>query len=250
MMRIICILSTFFMISCYSLLSDFEENEQLLSYDYYLNHGWIAFESINLYDSIAIDAHSDYYQSALEMFNNSVLAINDEFGAQNFIGPYYKSYNGLGWNNLYYAGEFLNSENSDIRDSLRVESKIYFDLALIDLSNSLFEDILDQDWCNTYLGLSYTHYNLGLTNSVNLDSSLQFSENLLNLKSAYDFGHDQLNYKNVHYLRGKIFLHKEMYVEAYYEIQYAIESCNAMIDDEIDINLLLQCFDAFANGND
>ena len=66
----------------------------------------------------------------------------------------------------------------------------------------------------------------------------------------YDFNHDELDYKNVHYLRGKIYLQKDMYQEAYNEIKQALEECDAIIDDEIDINLLLECFNQFANENE
>ena len=41
-----------------------------------------------------------------------------------------------------------------------------------------------------------------------------------------------------------------MYQEAYNEIKQALEECDAIIDDEIDINLLLECFNQFANENE
>ena len=47
-----------------------------------------------------------------------------EFTDQNFSGPKYKSFNGKAWSQLYYAGEFLEPELSNVRDSLRQESKI------------------------------------------------------------------------------------------------------------------------------
>jgi len=239
------------MISCYSVLSDFEEIDEILSYNYYLDQGWNAFETINLSstDSTENINHSEYYDLALEMFNISILSIDDEFQQQNFMGPYYKSYNALGWTYLYYAGEFLEPSNSDIRDSLRNQSVFYFDSALTSLNNSLSEDICSQDWCDTYLGLSYTHYYRGLDNSNYFDSTLFYSDLLINEKPYYNFYHDELNYKNVHYLRGKIYLIKELYNEAYNEIQNSIEDCNPYIDDELNIELLLECFDRFANGN-
>ena len=72
----------------------------------------------------------EYYELALEMFDISLQAIGFEFTDQNFVGPKYKSFNGKAWSQLYYAGEFLEPELSNIRDSLRQESKIYFDQAL------------------------------------------------------------------------------------------------------------------------
>ena len=250
MMRIFYILSMIFMFSCYSLLSDFEEIDELLSYTYYINEGWDAFESVNLSDTLLASQHSEYYELSLAMFDISIQAIDFEFTNQNFLGPKYKSYNGKAWSQLYYAGEFLNPENSHIRDSLRQQSKIYFDLALNDLDSSLFDEIFDQDWCDTYMGLFYIHYNLGLEQSLSLDSSLYFSSKLLNLKPSYNFNHDELDYRNVHYLRGKIYLQKDMYDEAYDEILYIVEDCNAMVNEEIDINLLLECFDQFANDGE
>ena len=250
MMRIFFILSMIFMFSCYSLLSDFEEIDELLSYTYYINEGWDAFESINLSDTLTASQHAEYYELALEMFDISVMAIDFEFTSQNFLGPKYKSYNGTAWSQLYYAGEFLDPENSHIRDSLRQQSKIYFDLALNDLDSSLFDEIFSQDWCDTYLGLAYVHYNLGLNEPLSLDSSLYFSEQLLNLLSFYNFNHDELDYRNVYYLRGKIYLQKDMYLEAYNEILHIVEDCDAMVNEEIDINLLLECFDQFANDGE
>ena len=64
------------------------------------------------------------------------------------------------------------------------------------------------------------------------------------------FSHDELNYRNVHYLRGKIYLQKDMYDEAYDEILHIVEDCNPMVNEEIDINLLLECFDQFANDGE
>ena len=250
MIKLLSILSIIFMFSCYSLLSDFEEVEEILSYTYYINEGWNAFETINLSDTLSIDRHDEYYQLALEMFDVSLQAINFEFTDQSFLGPKYKSFNGKAWTQLYYAGEFLNPEDNYIRDSLRQESKIYFDQALNDLTNSLFDDISNQDWCDTYLGLTYAHYNLGFENIIHLDTSLIYSQEVLDRKPLYSFVHDELDYKNIHYLRGKIYLQKNMYEEAYYEIQKALESCNAMVDDSVDIDLLLQCFDDFANTNE
>ena len=250
MMKLLSILSIIFMFSCYSLLSDFEEIDEILSYTYYINEGWSAFETINLSDTLLFEDHLEYYELALEMFDISLEAINFEFANQNFVGPKYKSFNGKAWTQLYYAGEFLNPEDSNIRDSLREQSKIYFNEAFSDLNNSLFDEISDQDWCDTYLGLSYIHYNLGFGNSSHMDSSLNYSQEVININPSYDFVHDELNYRNIHYLRGKIYLQKGMHEEAYYEIQQVIEECDAMINDEIDINLLLECFNQFANENE
>ena len=250
MIRILSILSIIFMFSCYSVLSDFEEVDEILSYTYYINEGWNAFETINLSDTLSVEQHPEYYELALEMFDISLQAINFEFTNQNFMGPKYKSFNGKAWSQLYYAGEFLDPELSNIRDSLRQESLIYFDQALYDLDNSLFDEISDQDWCDTYLGLAYIHYNLGFENDIHMDSSLNYSQEILNRKPLYNFNHDELDYQNIHYLRGKIYLQKEMYQEAYDEIQQALEECDAIVDDEIDINLLLECFNQFANGNE
>jgi len=250
MIKIFSILSIIFMFSCYSVLSDFEEVDEILSYTYYINEGWTAFEIINLSDTLSVAQHSEYYELALEMFDASLQSINFEFTDQNFLGPKYKSFNGTAWAQLYYAGEFLDPEYSNIRDSLREQSKIYFDQALNDLDNSLFDEISDQDWCDTYLGLAYVHYNLGFENSIYMDSSLNYSQEILNRKPLYDFIHDELNYKNIHYLRGKIYLQKDMYQEAYDEIRQAVEECDAMINDEIDIDLLLECFNQFANENE
>ena len=60
------------MMSCYSFISEFEENEDILNYTYYINEGWQAFESINLSDTLLIEEHADYYNLALEMFVLSI----------------------------------------------------------------------------------------------------------------------------------------------------------------------------------
>ena len=72
MMRIFFILSMIFMFSCYSLLSDFEEIDELLSYTYYINEGWDAFESVNLSDTLLASQHSEYYELSLAMFDISI----------------------------------------------------------------------------------------------------------------------------------------------------------------------------------
>ena len=141
MIRFLSLIMMLLMLSCYSVISEFSENEEILDYTYYLNEGWKAFESVNLYDSLSIDEHDEYYDLALEMFNISIQAIQSEFSDQQFIGPYYQAYNGIGWSQLYYAGEFLDNDN--IRDSLRNESIISFESAYNDLINSQSDEILD-----------------------------------------------------------------------------------------------------------
>ena len=230
-----------FMFSC----SEFEEHEAILDYTYYIHEGWVAFETINLDD--LSDDNSYYYDLALEMFNTSIQAIESEFSDQSLLGPYYQSYNGLGWSYLYYAGEFLGPNYVEVRDSLRNTSKTYFDLAIDDLHNSEFDNISNQDSCDIYLGLAYTNYYTGLA-SLNFDSSLQYSDDLLNLNPLYSFEHDQLDYRNVHYLRGKIFLKTEDYDQACFEIDKA-NPCDCATDEGVDMNVLIQCFDNFANGD-
>ena len=229
------------MFSC----SEFEEQEAISDYTYYLNEGWTAFEMVNLNN--LSDNNPYYYDLALEMFIISIQAIDAEYSEQSLLGPYYQSYNGLGWSYLYYAGEFLGPDYTELRDSLRNTSKIYFDLAINDLQNSEFDNISNQDWCDTYLGLAYTNYYIGLDN-FNFDASLDYSEVLLSLNPEYSFDHDELDYRNVHYLRGKIFLKTENYEEACFEIDKA-NSCDCATDDGVDISTLIQCFDDFANGN-
>jgi hypothetical protein len=238
-----------FMFSCYSVVSEFSENEEILDYKFYINEGWKTFEAVNLSDTLLIEQHDDYYILALEFFNVAIDAINSEFISQQFVGPYYQAYNGIGWSQLYYAGEFLN--NSNIRDSLRNESIISFELAYNDLNTSEFDQILNQDRCNTYLGLFYTNYYLGLNDTSYFNLSLVYSDTLLSIKPEYSFNHDELDYRNIHYLRGKIYLRKQLYEMAFNEIKVIVEDCNPYSNgnEDIDINLLFGCFDQFSNND-
>ena len=230
------------MISC----SDFQEQEQILDYSEYIYQGWYAFETVNLNESIQDSTNAYYYELALDMFEVSVEAINYEFNSQNLIGPYYKSYNGIGWTQLYYSSEFLEPEVHYKRDSLRQESKTYFDKSLFSLNlQSSNLNISSQDKCDTYSGLGYLHYYNGL-NNFSFDSSLIFSENLLNECSEYIFGHDQLDFRNIHYLRGKIYLFQDNYSQACIEINQA-NGCECDSND-VNIDVLLDCFDDFSNG--
>tara|TARA_A100001011_G_C14314027_1_gene847044 strand:- start:2185 stop:2922 length:738 start_codon:yes stop_codon:yes gene_type:complete len=245
-MRLFIILFFMFMTSCYSVVSEYSENEEILDYTYYINEGWNMFEAINLSDTLLIDQHSDYYDLSLQFFNIAIQAIDSEFSSQEFVGPYYKAYNGIGWNQLYYAGIYLN--DNDKRDSLRNESIETFQMSHQDLLNSEFEQILNQDWCDMYLGLFYTNYYLGLSDTIFFNSSLSYSDTLLSIKPQYSFNHDDLDYKNIHYLRGKIYLRKQLYTEAYNEIKVVIEDCDPYTGDEIDLNKLFDCFDQFSNN--
>ena len=232
--------------SCYSVISEYSENEEILDYTYYINEGWNFFEAINLSDTILISDYKDYYDLSLEHFNIAIQAIDLEFYSQQFIGPYYKAYNGIGWNQLYLAGTYLN--DLEIRDSLRNKSIETFQLSYQDLLISESDQISNQDWCDMYLGMVYTNYYLGLDDSLFFNLSLSYSDTLLSLQPFYDFNHDELDYRNIHYLRGKIFLRKQLYYEAYNEIKIAIEDCNPYINDELNLNLLFECFDEFANN--
>ena len=95
------------------------ENDEILSYTYYLNEGWGAFENINLSDSSSSIDHFEQYDLALKMFDIATQAIDLELMNQDSIGPYCKAYNGMGWSQLYYANEFIDTSVHDIRDSLR-----------------------------------------------------------------------------------------------------------------------------------
>ena len=245
MIKIFIILLYMFMSSCYSVVSEFEENEEILDYAYYIEEGWNTFEAVNLSDTIFIDQQSEFYELSLEFFNVAIQAIDSEFASQEFVGPYYKAYNGIGWNQLYYAGTFLNDDYK--RDSLRNESIETFKMSHQDLLRSEFEQILNQDWCDMYLGLFYTNYYLGLADTSYFNSSLAYSDTLLSIKPQYRFNHDELDYKNIHYLRGRIYLRKQLYNQAYDEIKIVIEDCDPFIGDELDLNQLFECFDQFSN---
>ena len=231
-----------FMISC----SDFQEQEEILDYSEYIYQGWNAFETVNLNELSQDSTNTYYYELALDMFEVSVQAIDYEFNSQNLIGPYYKSYNGIGWTQLYYSSEFLEPEFHYKRDSLRQESKTYFDKSLFSLNlQSSNSNITSQDKCDTYSGLGYLHYYNGL-NNFSFDSSLIFSENLLNECSEYIFEHDELDFRNIHYLRGKIYLFQDNYSQACIEMNQANNcDCNS---NNVDIDILLDCFDQFSNG--
>ncbi|MFL2988721.1 hypothetical protein DBW61_02800 [bacterium] len=247
-MRLIFILYTILMMSCYSVISEYSESEEILDYKFYIDEGWKSFEAVNLSDTLLVDEHGDYYILALEFFNVAIQAIDTEFSSQQFTGPYYQAYNGIGWTQLYYAGQFLNDNQT--RDSLRNESILSFQYAIENLNTSSFDQILNQDRCDTYSGLFYTNYYLGLNDTSFFNQSLLYSDSLLAIKPQYSFNHDELDYRNIHYLRGKIYLRKQLYNLAYDEIKIIIEECNPYTDDnEIDLNLLFDCFDQFSNSN-
>ena len=231
-----------FLISCSDIFSDYQEKEQILDYQEYIYQGWNAFETVNLNELDQDSTSADYYELALDMFEVSVQAIDYEFNSQNLIGPYYKSYNGIGWTQLYYSSEFSDLSVHYKRDSLRQESKLFFDKSLYSLeSQNENSDVASQDKCNTYSGLSYIHYYNGLN-----DSSLISSEDLLNECPEYNFNHDELDFRNIHYLRGKIYLFQDNYSQACIEIKQANGcECNS---GNVDIDILLDCFDQFQNG--
>ena len=234
------------MTSCYSVISEYSENEEILDYAYYINQGWKTFEAVNLSDTVLVEDHIDYYNLSLEFFNIAIQAIDSEFSSQQFVGPYCKAYNGIGWNQLYLAGTYFN--NDQIRDSLRMQSNETFQLSYIDILNSQSDQILNQDRCDMYLGLFYTNYYKGLNDTSHFNLSLNFSDTLLSIKPYYSFNHDQLNYQNIHYLRGKIYLRKQLYTKAYNEIKIVIEDCDPFVNDELDLDKLFDCFDQFSNN--
>ena len=149
--------------SCYSVISEYSESEEILDYKFYIDEGWKSFEAVNLSDTLLVDEHGDYYILALEFFNVAIQAIDTEFSSQQFTGPYYQAHNGIGWTQLYYAGQFLNDNQT--RDSLRNESILSFQYAIENLNTSSFDQILNQDRCDTYSGLFYTNYYLGLNDT-------------------------------------------------------------------------------------
>ena len=234
------------MISCSDVVSDYQEQEQILDYQEYIYQGWNAFETVNLNELSQDNTNAYYYELALDMFEVSAQAIDYEFVAQDLIGPHYKSYNGIGWTQLYYASEFLEPNVHYKRDSLREQSKLFFDKSLISLeSQSSNSDIISQDKCDTYSGLGYVHYYNGLNNFI-FDSSLIFSSQLISECPDYSFEHDELDVSNIYYLRGKIYLFQGNYNQACIEMIQA-NDCNCQFDD-VDIDILLDCFDQFSNG--
>lgn len=244
-MKIKFIIILFFL---FSSCSDYLEKEEILDYQEYLYQGWVAFETVNIENKFSKDSsNSYYYELAIDMFEVSELAINYEFLSQNLLGPHYKSYTGLGWSELYYSSEFLNQEDHYKRDSLRLESKSHFDKALINLDSQIEStNILSQDKCDLYSGLSYVHYYNGL-DQFEFDSSLFFSNLLINECPEYVFSHDEFDIRNMHYLRGKIFLYQDFYSEACIEMSNA-NNCSCDYNN-VDINVLLDCFEEFSSGN-
>ena len=235
------------MISC----SNFKEQEEILDYKEYINQAWNAFETVNLDELIQDSTNTYYYQLSLDLFNASIQAIDYEFTNQNLEGPFYESYNGIGWTQLYYASEFLDPSIHHVRDSLREQSKIYFNLAdqNLNLHSSLSRPIDSQDKMDIYLGLAYTYYYLGLQNSdYSSDSlSLDYSDKLLSINSSYNFYHDEIDYRNIHYLKGKIYLKREDYNQACQEM-IEINGCDCFIDSDVNLDILFDCFNEFANG--
>ncbi len=60
-MRLIFILYTILMMSCYSVISEYSESEEILDYKFYIDEGWKSFEAVNLSDTLLVDEHGDYY---------------------------------------------------------------------------------------------------------------------------------------------------------------------------------------------
>ena len=246
MKKIISFIFIIFLISCSDIVSNYQEQEEILDYEEYLYQGWNAFEAVNL-DEISQDSSSTYYYNfALDMFNVSLLAIASEFDSQGLIGPVSKSYNGIGWSQLYYASEFLEPSMHQTRDSLRQQSKISFDSAYVNLNDDS-QLLTTKDRCDTYAGLAYINYYLGL-DGLDFQSSLDASDALLNLDDEYEFVHDEFNVENIHYLRGKIYLLQDLLADACEELM-DIESINCECDVNLDINIILDCFNQFANGD-
>ena len=246
MKKIISFIFIIFLISCSDIVSDYQEQEEILDYEEYLYQGWNAFEAVNL-DEVPQDSSSTYYYNlALDMFNVSLLAIASEFDSQGLIGPVSKSYNGIGWSQLYYASEFLEPSMHQTRDSLRQQSKISFDSAYVHFDDDS-QLLTTKDRCDTYAGLAYINYYLGL-DDLDFESSLDASEALLNLNDSYDFIHDEFNFENIHYLRAKIYLLKDLLADACEEL-ISIESIDCECSDNLDIDIILDCFSRFTNGD-
>ena len=244
MKKIISFIFIIFLISCSDIVSDYQEQEEILDYEEYLYQAWNAFETVNL-DGVLQDSSSAYYYNlALDMFNISLLAIDFEFDSQGLVGPVSKSYNGIGWSQLYYASEFSEPSTHQIRDSLRQQSKISFDSAYVNLNDDS-QLLTTKDRCDTYAGLAYINYYLGL-DDLDFESSLEASEALLNLDSDYVFIHDEFNFENIRYLRGKIYLLQDSLADACEELNY-IESIACECSDNLDINVILDCFNQFVN---
>tara|TARA_B100001250_G_scaffold381817_1_gene374444 strand:- start:643 stop:1383 length:741 start_codon:yes stop_codon:yes gene_type:complete len=246
MKKIISFIFIIFLISCSDIVSDYQEQEEILDYEEYLYQGWNAFEAVNL-DEISQDSSSAYYYNfALDMFNVSLLAIDFEFDSQGLVGPVSKSYNGIGWSQLYYASEFLEPSMHQTRDSLRQQSKISFDSAYVNLNNDS-QLLTTKDRCDTYAGLAYINYYLGL-DDLDFQSSLDASDSLLVLDDRYDFIHDEFTIENIHYLRGKIYLSQDLLADACEELM-DIPSIACECDVNLDINIILDCFNQFVIGD-
>ena len=68
MKNISIILFIIFMTSCYSVVSEYEENEEILDYAYYINSGWNTFEAVNLTDTVSFSDHDEILHLIIRIF--------------------------------------------------------------------------------------------------------------------------------------------------------------------------------------
>ena len=108
--KILYILSLLFLFSCDAfddIISELDESEAQLEYDYYIQEGWNAIQSqdfsnaINFFDYLIVA-----YQSSEEP-----LEITEDL--------IFEAYHGLAWSNLFISNTFYGEENSDQRLAYR-----------------------------------------------------------------------------------------------------------------------------------
>ena len=69
MKKIISFIFIIFLISCSDIVSDYQEQEEILDYEQYLYQAWNAFETVNLDGVLQYSSSAYYYNLALDMFN-------------------------------------------------------------------------------------------------------------------------------------------------------------------------------------
>ena len=116
--NIIYILGLLFIFSCDTLddiVSELDENEVQLDFDYYIQEGWDSFESEDFLASINFfDYILNAYQSATEEVQQDIV---------------FEAYHGYAWSNFFIASTLFGEQNSDQRLEYRNTSYNTFFIA-------------------------------------------------------------------------------------------------------------------------
>ena len=201
--KILYILSVLFIFSCDAfdeIISELDESEVQLEYDYYIQEGWDSVESQDFPNAINF---FDYIISVYESSEGSVDITGDLL---------FEAYHGFAWSNLFVSNTLYGPENSDQRLAFRDISYDAFFIAdsilnSIDFSSSEYS--FDYD-CDILAGKALHHdYKIYyyLNQYFSYDGDLEYLDNIdvysngeqftdLNENGQYDIGEDFIDLNN------------------------------------------------------